>query len=167
MFSSIQWLFAVHNCSSKGPPTSLMSEFGIKPPTKADWDVAGKPHQLVPYTLKPEMNKYHLAPFFAGKKEEAGGHRTKSTTLHLICSQGKKPFSNVTLTCTLWNCTILLFPQSYSHLHHATTSCDILQPLYCRPWTSGDLTCPFLIYCFLTFWILAWVPPLAISVLYL
>lgn len=43
-----------------------MPEFGIKPPTKAGWDVAGKPHQLVPYTWKPEMNKHHLAPLFAG-----------------------------------------------------------------------------------------------------
>lgn len=43
-----------------------MPEFGVKPPTEAGWDVAGKPHQLVPYTQQSEMNKHHLAPFFAG-----------------------------------------------------------------------------------------------------
>lgn len=48
------------------PPSSLMPVFGIKPPTKAGWDVAGKPHQLVPCTQQSEMNKHHLAPFSAG-----------------------------------------------------------------------------------------------------
>lgn len=70
MFFSIQWLFTVHNCSSKGSPTSLMSEFGIKLPTEAGWDVAGKPHQLVSYTRQPETNKHHLAPFLQGRKME-------------------------------------------------------------------------------------------------
>lgn len=64
-----------------------MSEFGIKLPTKAGWDVAGKPHQLVSYAQQPETNKHHLTPFFAGKKDGEGGHTAKPTTPLLICSQ--------------------------------------------------------------------------------
>lgn len=41
-----------------------MSEFGIKPPAEAGWDVAGKHHQPVTHTWQPETNKHQLAAFF-------------------------------------------------------------------------------------------------------
>lgn len=60
-----------------------MPELGIKPPTKAVWDVAGEPHQLVPYTRQSEMNKHHLAPFFEGMVRKMEQENTRPNPQHL------------------------------------------------------------------------------------
>jgi len=95
-----------------------MSEFGIKLPAKAGWDVAGAQHQPVAYTWQPETNKHHLALFFRSVED---------TWPNLPCLCSVVPKVMAILKCHDSVHTVLLFPHSYFYLHHATTTYASLQ----------------------------------------
>lgn len=124
-----------------------MSEFGIKPPAKAGWDVAGKHHQPVTHTWQPETNKHHLALFFGCMVRKMEEENTWPN-LPRLCSQGDG-HSQMSRQCA--RCRTLQF----SFSPRLTPTC-ITQPLgmifcstpYCRPRISGHPACPYLI-CFL------------------
>lgn len=102
-----------------------MSKFGIKPPAKAGWDLAGKHHQPVTHTWQSETNKHHLAPFFGCMVRKMGEEDTRPN-LPCLCSIVPKVMT--ILKCHASVHTVeLLFTQSYSYLHRATTRYDNLQ----------------------------------------